>query len=298
MKWIKLSERYPSGIPEYVIRQVGSLDYQVAETTVQTSNGNFAFREHSHYYEIPKEKESNYEWLDESPSYSEENTQRCIDQSKENIRVLNIYDAGYDDGANGVEYPVGDALSILQRLGDLRYIPAEPKSSDDCEEGMMLVQVPVGSFVVPPYLVYRIPGDIIETIETDQKKEKWEGPVGNEIKFNSFDEPYHVPYYRRISLVVSAKLEEQKAAGKEFISSADIDRIISEAIDATPSSKFYTQEEVDRLLAEQHRNTRHDAVEIVNKAFYHANESMEGSRYPHSSNIDRDIMNLKQRKPE
>lgn len=61
--------------------------------------------------------------------------------------------------------------------------------------------------------------------------------------------------------------------------------------------KLYTQDQVDILLAEQHRNTRHDAADLVEKAFNDANESREGSRYPHASNIARDITNLKQRKP-
>lgn len=84
MKWINLADRYPSGKPEFIIRRVGSMNYQIIETIVQSSLGNFAFREHSHYYEIPKDKEAEYEWLDESDPREE------YAQLKKHIEELQI----------------------------------------------------------------------------------------------------------------------------------------------------------------------------------------------------------------
>lgn len=61
----------------------------------------------------------------------------------------------------------------------------------------------------------------------------------------------------------------------------------------------YTQPDVDRLLSEQHRNTRHDAVEVFYRWWndYQLNENTTVTEADVETNIPRDIMNLPQRKP-
>lgn len=153
--------------------------------------------------------------------------------------------ARLEDSAHGAE---GDAITELR--GKLQYIYKEPKDNDDVEEGMMLVQVPVGSFIVPPDLVDMIP------ISIHNEVIKKEYPIQDDIW-------------------PSRRWDE---SGTDYM-------------DLSGEPMLYTQEELDKLLAEQHRNTRHDAAEAV------MDYIVDTDCFLDSSPIHSLIMQLQQRKP-
>ncbi|HEY3527343.1 MAG TPA: hypothetical protein VGK47_14190 [Nitrososphaeraceae archaeon] len=63
--------------------------------------------------------------------------------------------------------------------------------------------------------------------------------------------------------------------------------------DGDSSVKYYHEEDVQRLLAEQHRNTRHDAIEFLMDLYSNGNGTIQTL----VEELDKGIMNLKQRSP-